>query len=376
MPTTSTTDSTFAVTAIGSRTNSAGAAVTDLSAEEIRLAAQILEPGYIEPTDAFTVRQSSTPGMSVRVGSDTAKADVYVVEGTVAGQGNYIVRHDSTPVTVTVPAAHASLARVDEVYLIVADNTYDAGSRSLPRIGYRQGDNGGGNPGPDSSWKAYALLARITVAATVTSIVTANISDQRTATSIKTSLYQGDTDGFYYTQDQTDDLLDEKSDTDHGHDPLASAMVGTSSTRGHARYSSSSTQTIADHANVVVGFATADDTDTLVARSTQGAGHKFTLGAAGIWTIGATVRFNESIGVAGERRAEIVADNYGSTQTIAVDGDYTTGAAATCNPSYTGWFDSGDFFYVQAYHNADENLVVTGDVAYHNVQATLIRRTA
>jgi hypothetical protein len=124
----------------------------------------------------------------VKVGSGTAKADYYVVSGTVGGQGNYIVRLELASQNVTITAADASQTRTDEIYLVVVDNTYDTLAKVLPRISYRSGTLGGANPGPDATWKAYVLLARITVAPAVTSIVSGNISDQRSASTLLTSL--------------------------------------------------------------------------------------------------------------------------------------------------------------------------------------------
>lgn len=181
MPTTSYQASTFSANVIGARTDSSGSAVTDLSAEEARLPNTfLLLPGYLTST-AFQVTQQASPNMTVKIGSGTAKADLYAVSYTATGQGNYIVRLDVTSQNVTISAADASQTRTDEIYLVVRDNLYDSSGFALPEFGYRKGDLGGANPGPDASWKAYNLLARITVAAGVTSIVTANISDQRTA---------------------------------------------------------------------------------------------------------------------------------------------------------------------------------------------------
>lgn len=176
MPTTTIIDTATAVSAITSRTNAAGDDVTDVTGEDLRLANIPYTEGALGG-DAFIV--SAASGMDVTVGSGAAKSDVFVVNGEASGQGTYVVRLDAATVTVTVPASDPAQARVDEVYLIVSDAPYDAGSVSLPRIGYRKGDAGGGNPGPDTSWKASALLARIAVGAAVSSITSANITDAR-----------------------------------------------------------------------------------------------------------------------------------------------------------------------------------------------------
>lgn len=180
MPTTTYQTSTFAANAIGGRTDGSGTAVTDLSAEEDRLPASAFTQGFMT-NNAFKVAQAATPAMSVVVGSGVAKADYYVVSGTVGGQGNYFVRLDVTGQTISIAAADASQTRTDEIYLVVRDTTYDASGLGLPEFGYRKGDLGGANPGPDAAWKASVLLARVTVAPAVTTIVNANVSDQRGA---------------------------------------------------------------------------------------------------------------------------------------------------------------------------------------------------
>jgi hypothetical protein len=47
------------------------------------------------------VRQDIGSNMNVKVGSGTTKVDGYAVQGTVAGQGTYIVRLDATPSSTT-----------------------------------------------------------------------------------------------------------------------------------------------------------------------------------------------------------------------------------------------------------------------------------
>ncbi len=188
MPTTTYTDSTFSVSAIGNRTDTAGDPVSDYTAEEARFVAAILNGGYVKPTNAFRVAQQTVADMTVKVGSGTAKSDYYVLEGQTGGQGNYLVRLDVTSLNVTVPAADASQARTDEVYLVVRDNGYDASSRGLPQIGYRKGDLGGAAPGPDATWEASALLATLAVPALETAIETANITDERSPSTLLGSL--------------------------------------------------------------------------------------------------------------------------------------------------------------------------------------------
>lgn len=185
MPTTITTDLSATAFFIGARTDVAGADVDDATAEDMRLLVEYLEEGAIT-ADAFKVAAQSTPDMTVKVGSGSVKTDVYVVEGTAAGQKNYIVGMEAASVNVTISASEPASARTDEVYLVVFDSTYDSNTAGTagaaikkPMLGYRKGDAGGAAPGPDASWKAYAKLGTISVPATDTAIANDQITDPR-----------------------------------------------------------------------------------------------------------------------------------------------------------------------------------------------------
>ena len=171
----------FAAFALQARTDTAGGAVTDLSGEDLRLVSSLFSAGVIQG-DSFKVQERGAgANMSVDVGSGSAEADLAVVAGTVAGQGNYLARLGDSVTNVTVPAADLSNPRVDEVYLVVQDNAYDSSTRVVVRLAYRDGTPAGSPvaPGPDASWDAYLLLATIDVAASATSIVDADITDGR-----------------------------------------------------------------------------------------------------------------------------------------------------------------------------------------------------
>lgn len=202
MPTTSYDDFTAGVRAIGARTDSAGTAATDLASDEDRLINHALTEGFLT-SGAFEVAADSPASMDVIVGSGTAKADLYVVEGDDDGQHPYIVRLDDASITVTLDAADASNPRIDELWLVVADATWDGGSVSLPRIGYRKGDAGASPtaPGADSSWKAAVKLATITVSAGATSIASGDIADNRAAAELNPVLSGqfADVDGDTFT---------------------------------------------------------------------------------------------------------------------------------------------------------------------------------
>ena len=172
-------DTPMAVRAIDARTNSAGAAVTDLSAEEERMANIFVSGGWISPADSFEVVADTS--WNVAIGSGPSNVDHYVVEGTAPGQGNYIVRLNQAAFTVALNPADLSNDRYDEVYLVVLDDAYDSSGLALPRIAVREGDPAASPaaPGPLGSWKAYARLASILVPAGAASIAEATIYDTR-----------------------------------------------------------------------------------------------------------------------------------------------------------------------------------------------------
>lgn len=174
------TDTAMGARAIGARTDSAGSAVTDVNAEEDRYAHIHMGEGKLS-LDSFEPVKGSAATFDVVIGGGAAKADYYVVAGNDAGQGNYVVRLDGATVTVTINAADPSLPRIDEIYLVVQDNAYDASSRALPRLGYRDGSPNASPtaPGPDAGWDAYVLLATIDVPAAAADIVACTLTDER-----------------------------------------------------------------------------------------------------------------------------------------------------------------------------------------------------
>lgn len=186
MPTTTEFVADFSARDIGARTDDAAAAVDDVTAEEDRFAQFVLTQGVLTG-GAFITSEDSPAGMTVEVGSNAAKEDYAVLVGTSLGQGNYIVRGNDAKTTLTIAAADPTNPRIDEVYIIVLDDLYDTSGKGIVKYAVRTGDPAASPsaPGPDSSWDAYFLLSTIQVAAGVTSIVDANITDQRTYTGIK-----------------------------------------------------------------------------------------------------------------------------------------------------------------------------------------------
>lgn len=181
MPTTTYVDATMGASVIGARTDNAGTPVIDLSAEEARYSNLMLGEGYVKPTNAFVPVAGAGATMNTIFGSGSAKADYYLVAGDLSGQGNYLVRLASATETVTLDAADGSNPRIDEVYLVVHDNAYDASSRALPRFGYRKGDAAASPsaPGADSSWDAEVLLLTIQVPTSAADILACTLTDER-----------------------------------------------------------------------------------------------------------------------------------------------------------------------------------------------------
>ena len=173
------TDTSFGVRDIGLRTDNAGAGVTDLSAEEDRYSQIVFTQGVLAPLLGFEPTEDTV--WDVTIGSGGSKTDYALVTGVNAGQGNYIVRLPADT-DVTINPAHASLDRIDELYLVVQDNAYDSSSRALPRLAYRDGTAGSSPsaPGPDGTWDAYMLLATIDVPGAAANIAGCTITDERT----------------------------------------------------------------------------------------------------------------------------------------------------------------------------------------------------
>lgn len=182
MPTTQVTEITSSIDAIAARTNSAGGAVSpDWAAEERRMDHELSNEGVVKPVDAYQVVAGAAATMNIVVGSGTAKTDLALVQGDIGGQGKYLVRFDEVTKTIALDAADPSDPRIDEVYLVVYDNIYDATSRSLPRFAVRKGDAAASPslPGPDAAWEAFLLLSEITIPAAAADILAATFVDKR-----------------------------------------------------------------------------------------------------------------------------------------------------------------------------------------------------
>ena len=167
--------------AVGGRTDSAGVAQTDVDQEEARLLiGALLRQGMLTNgldgtpnPNGWRVRQNTGADMNVKVGSGTTQRDLFVLRGTVAGQGSYIVRLDATTVTLSVPATDPTNPARYGVFLFVDDTAY-AGTASRARVGMQvlRGTPAGSPVTPSASavWSAWALLWEFQLPALATAV--------------------------------------------------------------------------------------------------------------------------------------------------------------------------------------------------------------
>ncbi len=129
--------------------------------------------GVCYPT-AMKVTQSGTPAMSVQVAPGTG-----LVTGTVsAEQGPYGVYNDAN-YTVTISAAHATLARWDLIIVQVRDAAYSGVDKDVRCIAVPGTPAGSPSDPSLSSYPNALVIARVVVAAAATSITNAAIADLR-----------------------------------------------------------------------------------------------------------------------------------------------------------------------------------------------------
>jgi hypothetical protein len=114
-----------------------------------------------------------------------------------------------------------------------------------------------------------------------------------------------------------------------------------------ATFAATTAQSISPSTDVVVAFGVEQAADPLITRSTNGAGHKFTVAQTRLWTVSATVRFADATG--GGRTFEL---RTGSGAVLAKAGDPVIDGPYTRNLSVTRKFTAGTAFSVIARHNA------------------------
>lgn len=250
------------------------------------------------------VTQSGTPGMSVVV----ARGGAYVKGDDATDQGLYFVYNDADK-TLTVPAAHATLARKDIVVFHVYDNFHgQPGDTST--LEYIAGTPAGSPAEPTLPASAYKL-ATVDVPAADTSITNSQITDRRSVASL-----------------------------------LTGAIIVPS-----ARVYRSSTQAIPDSTSTAINF-NAEDYDTLGMHSGSSSQVTVPVGAAGKYFISGQVDFAAN---ATGRRSTTIFQNGAQIckqSALSVGGTASTslGASTVVNAN------DGDFFEVFAFHTAGGSL--------------------
>lgn len=148
----------------------------EYSAKDLRQVAQslVMREGIVDFGDFAVSQRGAGANMSV----DVAAGEAFVQGDTLADQGFYHVRNDAV-VNVAIPAAHATLPRLDQVVLRVYDSTV-TGSTDLAVVEVVAGTATAGatleNRNGAAALPASALrLAEVLVAAADTSITTAEI---------------------------------------------------------------------------------------------------------------------------------------------------------------------------------------------------------
>lgn len=124
-----------------------------------------------------------------------------------------------------------------------------------------------------------------------------------------------------------------------------------------AAYRMSGNQTIGTGADTTIAFGTASKTSSLVTRSSDGTGHRFTLGRSGVWLFNVCVRWaNAAGGSPGERFAKLncQAGNLSSQGYMLVS---FTGPV-THHVSAVRYMDANDWVRAEAYQDSggDRNL--------------------
>ncbi|MGY6501649.1 MAG: hypothetical protein ACXIVQ_12275 [Acidimicrobiales bacterium] len=148
------------------------------NAQDYRALLASLTGGGVAGATHFKVTETpATPDMSVRVGV----GGIFIPSTRSTAQGTYHVYNDA-PVTVVVPAADPTNARIDLVVVRIRDEAQDVSlSQNDAVVELIAGTPSATPAEPTISFEDYLVLARVNVAAGVSAIVSGNIVDRRTA---------------------------------------------------------------------------------------------------------------------------------------------------------------------------------------------------
>ncbi|MFD7410613.1 hypothetical protein [Kitasatospora purpeofusca] len=139
-------------------------ALSGLTRTMIRLAI-----GLVTPTGALTVRAGVVPGGTPLLLTGSGMTGSLapgraIVQGTSA-QGAYPAVVDAAT-SVSIANGHASLSRIDTVWLVVLDTDVDSSGSRAAQIVYQQGTAGSGSaPSAPASGTAYLRIWDVTVPA-------------------------------------------------------------------------------------------------------------------------------------------------------------------------------------------------------------------
>ena len=130
--------------------------------------------GGVNPSlgNALSVTQAGSPNMTVLVKSGVA----WVPGSENSVQGLYGVLNDAD-VTVTITAAHATLARIDIIVFKIEDSQYSGGANTSSIVAVAGTPSG--SPAVPTAPNNSIILAQVAVAALATTITNANITDRR-----------------------------------------------------------------------------------------------------------------------------------------------------------------------------------------------------
>ncbi|GEL17700.1 hypothetical protein [Pseudonocardia asaccharolytica] len=120
----------------------------------------------------------------------------------------------------------------------------------------------------------------------------------------------------------------------------------------YASYAATAAQSIPSGADTVVAFGVETAAHALVTRSTQGSGHKFTLGQSGLWAITAVARF---VAASSERTFELFT---GGGATLAKAGGPGPGLPFTTTLSATRQLSAGTTVRLEAWQDSGGSLAL------------------
>lgn len=128
--------------------------------------------GGVADVGALKVAQSATPGMSVQVAAGHA-----IIAGTQSSNQGFYIAYNDAAATVAIATADPSLGRIDRICVVVQDSYYSGANNQVIFTAVTGTPNS--SPVPPAAPANSVTLAYVTVGAGVTSIVNANIADQR-----------------------------------------------------------------------------------------------------------------------------------------------------------------------------------------------------